>query len=205
GNGSYTASDRHAVAQRLRTARAELLLVANTPDGAGGYVFGGQGTTSAPFDPSGASPTYRPTAGEQTSGLDSSYATSQDGRVIFGDGGSPAGDIFSTLDTAIRLLEDPASIGTALSDGLQAAMKGIDSSQDRLLLARTRAGEQLRGIDVRERLLDSGALEARGQLSELVDVDYAAAISRFQGNQTALEAAMATYAKISRLSLFDYL
>src|SRR5690606_31477113 len=76
---------------------------------------------------------------------------------------------------------------------------------ERLLVTRTRAGEQLRAIDARERLLEGGEIEASGRLSGLVDVDYASAITRFQQNQTALEAAMATYSKVARLSLFDYL
>ena len=109
------------------------------------------------------------------------------------------------LGHAIVLLEDPAATGEALTTGLQTAMEGIDSAHERLLVSRTRAGEQLRALESRERLLDSGELEANGRLSDLVDLDYAAAISQVQNNQVALEAAMATYARISRLSLFDHL
>ena len=42
-------------------------------------------------------------------------------------------------------------------------------------------------------------------MSDLVDVDFAKAISDFQNNQTALSAAMKTYSQISKMSLFDYL
>ena len=207
GNGALAPADRTLLAQQLRGARDELLALANQRDGAGGYVFGGQGTRSAPFDAQALPvPTYRPTAGEQASGLDAAFATSQDGRAIFSGSGSDASpDIFQTLDAAVALLEDPASTGTALSEGVGTATEGIDSALERVSLQRTRVGEQLRALDSRDRLVESGAIEARGQLSELMDVDYAAAISQFQGNQTSLEAAMSTYAKISRLTLFDYL
>ncbi len=205
GNGTYGPSDRALIAQQLRATRDQLLALANQPDGAGGYVFGGQGTTRAPFDPSG-SPVVPPNAGEQSTGLGAAYTISQDGRAIFIDHAAPgAPSIFETLDDAIELLEDPASAGAVLSSGLSTAMNGVDSALDRLLLSRTRAGEQLRAVDARERLIESGDIEARGRLSELVDTDYAAAISRFQTNQTALEAAMATYAQVARLTLFDYL
>ena len=93
------------------------------------------------------------------------------------------------------------------ADGVSwaSASADLDVAHDRLLLGRTRAGEQLRALESRERLLENGELDAQGRLSDLVDLDYASAISQLQGEQLALEAAMATYAKVSRLSLFDYL
>ena len=54
-------------------------------------------------------------------------------------------------------------------------------------------------------MLESGELDARGRLSDLVDVDYADAISRFQNNRTTLEAAMTAYGQIARMTLFNYL
>ena len=39
----------------------------------------------------------------------------------------------------------------------------------------------------------------------LEHTDYAVVVSDMQTNQLAIEAAMRTYAQISRLSLFDYL
>lgn len=210
GNGALGPADRAMIAQQLKTTRDELLALANQRDGAGGFVFGGQGSTSAPFSGSAGAPSapdFLPNAGEQRTDIDASFTTSQDGRAIFmGTGGAGSSDdIFATLDKAIALLEDPSATGAALTSGLQTAMAGVDSSFDRLLLKRTQVGEQLRAIDGRERLLENGTIEARGRLSDLVEVDYAAAISQFQNNQTGLDAAMMTYAKISRLTLFDYL
>lgn len=206
GNGAASAADRALIAQKLRASRDELLAIANLRDGAGGYVFGGQGSTRAPFTGTGA-PAWLPNAGEQAAGADVPFTTSQDGRALFMDleAGGAAQSIFRTLDEAIALLGDPSASGAALGAGLGKALDGVDRAIGQLLVTRTRAGEQLRAIDARERLLESGEIEASGRLSGLVDVDYASAITRFQQNQTALEAAMATYAKIARLSLFDYL
>ncbi len=205
GNGAYGAGELALIGQQLRGVRDQLVSLANQRDGAGGYVFGGQGTTTPPFDPDGV-PIAPPNAGEQSTGLEVSYTTSQDGRAIFVDhaaAGTPT--VFATLDAVIALLEDPATTNAARTAGLQSAMDGIDSALERVLLARTRAGEQLRAIDAHESALESGELETRGRLSDLVDLDYAEAISSFHNNRTALDAAMATYAQIARLSLFDYL
>lgn len=206
GGGALGPSDRALIAQQLRGTREQLIALANSRDGVGGYVFGGQGAGSEPFDPATGAPRVPPNAGEQSTGLAATFTTSQDGSAIFVDHAAPgAPSVFDTLEDAIRLLEDPASTGAALATGLATAMGGVDAALERVLLGRTRAGEQLRALESRERLIESGDIEARGRLSELVDADYAAAISRFQNNQTALEAAMATYAQVSRLSLFDHI
>ncbi len=49
GNGTYTAKERSALALQLREVRSQLLNVANQQDGAGAFLFGGQGAQSAPF------------------------------------------------------------------------------------------------------------------------------------------------------------
>lgn len=49
GNGSYTSSEREALAVQLRQLRSQLLSVANQTDGNGGYLFGGQGANANPF------------------------------------------------------------------------------------------------------------------------------------------------------------
>ncbi len=206
GNGSLSDADRAMLAQKLRASRDELLAIANQRDGAGGYVFGGQGSTRAPFTDTGTL-AWLPNAGEQATGADVAFTTSQDGRAVFMDLGSAGApqSIFQTLDGAIAALETPGIGSAALSTALSGALDGVDGALERLLVTRARAGEQLRAIDARERLLENGEIEATGRLSGLVDVDYASAVTRFQHNQTALEAAMATYAKVARLSLFDYL
>lgn len=49
GNGSYSDSDRQTLAVALKEIRNQLLSVANRTDSAGGFVFGGQGSSSPPF------------------------------------------------------------------------------------------------------------------------------------------------------------
>jgi len=49
GNGSYSDSDRASLAVKLANIRTQLLTVANTSDGGGGFVFGGAGSSTSPF------------------------------------------------------------------------------------------------------------------------------------------------------------
>lgn len=206
GNGAYGPGERAQLAQRLRNTRDELLSIANMRDGAGAYVFAGQGSTTAPFSADG-SPSFLATAGEQTVGLDVSYATSHDGRAIFMDlsAGDARQSIFQTLDETITLLEDASADNATLRADLDKATSGVDSAIDTLLQHRTRAGEKLSSLESRERLLESGKLEAKTQLSSLQDLDYLKAISDFQNGQMGLNAAMQSYSSISKLTLFNYL
>lgn len=49
GNASYSDTERAGVANELTSLREQLFAVANRSDGAGTYLFGGQGTAQAPF------------------------------------------------------------------------------------------------------------------------------------------------------------
>jgi flagellar hook-associated protein 3 FlgL len=49
GNGSYTDAERANLGARIRGLRDQLLTIANRGDGAGGYLFGGQGSAVPPF------------------------------------------------------------------------------------------------------------------------------------------------------------
>ena len=49
GNGSYSLAERAAQAAQLTQYRSQLLALANQGNGAGGFLFGGQGATGAPF------------------------------------------------------------------------------------------------------------------------------------------------------------
>ena len=56
-----------------------------------------------------------------------------------------------------------------------------------------------------QQALESGSIDLASRLSDLVDVDFARAISDLNQHQTAADAAMKAYAQVARLSLFTYL
>ncbi len=206
GNGSLSAEDRGMLATQFRGYRDELLTLANRPDGAGGYVFGGQGTSSAPFV-DGASVTYQPQVGEQQVGLDADTPTSLDGRQTFMNipNGASTQSVFDLLDSALAVLQDPTATPATVTATVSSTLAGIDVAIDRASSKRTEVGEHLRALDSRNSLAQGSSIELASQMSDLVDVDFAKAISDFQNNQTAMSAAMKTYSQISKMSLFDYL
>ena len=113
--------------------------------------------------------------------------------------------VFDLISSAITLLEDPAATAATLQAGIKEGIDGMDAGIDRLQTVRTRIGENLRSVDSQTELNGDQADNLAARLSALVDVDYAKAISDFTTQQTALDAALKTYAQVAKMSLFDYL
>jgi len=204
GNGAVAPADRATYAAQLREMREQLLLVANRRDGADGFVFGGQGGTVAPIDPTGT--TYAPLAGAQQLGHDVTRPVSLDGRENFTEIRTATGteSIFVRLDVAIAALQDEALAQTDLAATVTGVIDSVDRAAARLSTTRTIVGERLRGLDAHEAALENGSIEAQTRLSSLVDLDFARGVSALLQHQTSYEAALKSYAQIARLSLFDY-
>ncbi|WP_280151247.1 flagellar hook-associated protein FlgL [Piscinibacter sp. XHJ-5] len=64
GSGSNGDAQRQAIALDLRGIRDQLLSIANRSDGADGFLFGGQGSSQAPFIDAPGAVQYRGTAGQ---------------------------------------------------------------------------------------------------------------------------------------------
>ena len=207
-NSTMTAADRASIASQIRGLRNELLSVANTRDGSGAFVFGGQGSRTAPFVETAGMVGYVADAGSQQVGQDTRVSTSLDGHATFmsiPDGAGGRHSVFDVLDAAVAALSNPAATTADINAAAQAALEGLDGGLASTSLARSNVGEQLRMIDQVEGSLDTSELDAQTRLSAIVDVDYAAAISEFAKVQTGLQAAMQTYAQLSSNSLFNYL
>jgi flagellar hook-associated protein 3 FlgL len=202
---TLSAADRASHAMALRQAREQLLSVANRADGSGGFVFGGQGSSSPPIPASGTD--YTPLAGTQLVGQEMANPVTLDGRENLTAVRTPTGteSIFARIDAAIAVLENPAAPTATISATVGGVIDSVDRSMDRLGSTRTMIGERLRAIDAHEQALESGSIEAQMRLSELVDIDFARAASNLAQSQTTFEAALKSYAQISRLSLFNFL
>jgi flagellar hook-associated protein 3 FlgL len=80
GNASYSDAERMSLANKLQGIRDQLLTIANRPDGAGGYLFSGQGSSSPPFLDQSSGVSYVGVAGQiQTGNLDN-FQLTVDGR-----------------------------------------------------------------------------------------------------------------------------
>jgi flagellar hook-associated protein 3 FlgL len=115
---------------------------------------------------------------------------------------------FQTLDDLAAALSTGAnnpSARSTVNTAVGSSLTQIDQALNQFINLRAEVGARLSTVD--------SAAETRSQLTEqigvslsdLQDVDYAAAISRMNQQLTGLQAAQAAYAKIAQLSLFNYL
>jgi len=204
-NPTLSASDRSNLATALQQMRTQLISVANRGDAVSGFVFGGQGTPTAPFAADGSGYTAQP--GSLKVGQALPAEVSLDGRGVFTDIPAPGGkeNIFSQLQAAVTLLQNPATTPQAAGAAARQAIDSVDRTLDRVCMARTQVGERLKAVDMHQQALESGSIDLASRLSDLVDVDFARAISDLNQHQTAADAAMKAYAQVARLSLFTYL
>ncbi len=83
GNASYTDAERQGLAQTLRQLRTELLGLANSPDGAGSFLFAGQGASSPPFIDAPGGVQFQGVSGSTEAGSSEPLPLSFDGRATW--------------------------------------------------------------------------------------------------------------------------
>lgn len=105
-----------------------------------------------------------------------------------------------------QLLESAASkTKSQLADGLATGMRSTSNGLDSILTTMASMGAESNGLDFRQETIDSDQLALESERSSYEDLDYAKAASDLARQQTALQASLQSFAKISGLSLFNYL
>jgi len=210
GNGSYSDSERATLAAAIRGLRNDLLSVANRTDGAGRYLFGGQGADTPPLVDAIGGVTYVAAAGELYTASGEATPLTVDGRAAWLQAPDPANpgstlSVFDVLDRVAGELATPGRDGTVVAQGVREGLGDIDALAENLSRYRSRTGESLRRTDDIEERLAQGKLDAQREQSRSEDLDMVAAISEFQARQTGYDAALRSYSIVQRMSLFDYL
>jgi flagellar hook-associated protein 3 FlgL len=122
----------------------------------------------------------------------------------------PKTDFFKTLDEIIKSVENyklypDASSGDARNVGIENAIAMMDDLQDHVYRAHSQVGVQTNALDnsiQRAGLLEISAMSLR---SSVVDTDLAEASLTLAKLNTNYEALLSTAAKVSQLSLVNYL
>ena len=117
-------------------------------------------------------------------------------------------DMFSTLQDVVSHLNGAGSSPTelaAFNNGMGRALNNIDGALGHVLDLRADVGVRLNHVDRQLDINDSFNLQLETTLSEIQDLDYAEAISRFNLQLTTLEASQQAYIKLQGLSLFNFL
>jgi flagellar hook-associated protein 3 FlgL len=111
--------------------------------------------------------------------------------------------IFTTIQNLVTALN--AGGGTPLANSVGIALTNLDQGINQLLSQRALVGTRLSEMDSLNSAGADVGLQYKSAISGLQDVDYAKAISDLTLEQTNLQAAQQSFAKITQSDLFSYL
>jgi flagellar hook-associated protein 3 FlgL len=117
-------------------------------------------------------------------------------------------DVFTTLSKLVdglNSLSDSADDKLRLRDLVSESLDNLDSAQTNISTVRAKIGARLNVLDSTSGLQDGVSLTNQKVLSQVQDLDYASAISQLNMENLTLQAAQQSFAKISGLSLFNFL
>ena len=103
----------------------------------------------------------------------------------------------------LKKLGDNSADRAVLADSLATTISILENAQTKLLDTQSSVGSRMNQIDATLSANQDFELVVRTALSELSDLDYAKAISQLTQESFVLEAAQTSFARISRMSLFD--
>jgi flagellar hook-associated protein 3 FlgL len=130
---------------------------------------------------------------------------------------TPGSDVFLRVvrddgkgrQVGVNFFEALKDLSDAIINGLPKDMdRGlgeIDILQQGISNATAQIGSDMSVVDMQNSVLDETTLRMKSTLSDVQDLDYTEAITRMNKDQLALEAAQSTFAKIAKLTLFNYI
>lgn len=186
--------------------------VTNSSGNIGYNVVGsvdGQIIPSPPLNAVNDAPDYVEDAAIQFNGVETAFTGSPADGDVFTVSPSVNQDVFSTVQKLVTALEMPTEDANVNeSDALNLinqSISEIDIAFDSITRVRTSIGARLKTIDDQATANEAYSIELTATLSEVRDLDIAAAAVELQSRLVALEAAQTTYTRIQRLSLFEFL
>ena len=205
-NDTLSDADRQSVAAELNGIYETLIGQANATDGNGRYIFGGYKDADTPFVRTPAGIEYEGDDNIRQQRIDATRLmdVSENGDSIFlRDANGDAANLFATFENALAALNNPDD--QDFRDTINASMRELDASLDNVLTRRASVGARLNELDVVDSVAGNRMLNYEQTLSDLVDLDYAEAISEYSLRQVGLQAAQKAFVDIKSMSLFDYL
>ena len=205
---TMSVADRKIIASEVTALRDQLLSLANAQDVSGNYVFSGSMVRDQPFTEDAAGNlVYQ---GDQNRMLvdvsdQRQLALNRPGNEVFSsviretDGVSERVGFFQVIDdfNAALLNQDSGQLQNSLAEVSELTLNMAVSIAD--------VGSRLRISELQTDSLADAKLRYQTLLSGAEDLDYVTAITQLTSEIMSLEAGQSSFAKISQLTLFDYI
>ena len=208
-NGTLSESDRLIVAQEVNSLRDAIFSLANTEDESGNFIFSGTAVEAPAFSKDTDGLIAYEGDQNQISVDISEYrkvSINRPGDAVFSsvsrtndDGDQEMVSFFAVISDFINALESGSE--SDLSQGLTE----VSVLADEMALSLADVGSRMNTVDSQRDILSEAKLRYQELLSNAEDLDYATAVTKLSAQVLSLEAAQASFAKISQLNLFNYL
>ncbi|MCQ8102554.1 flagellar hook-associated protein FlgL [Methylomonas sp. SURF-2] len=206
-NDSNNPENRKQTALEIAALNEHLMGLANTRNANGEYLFSGLKSNVPAFSVSAGEYAYdgEPESWRQIAiGPERTVTDADPGNRVFGDidtsGFLVPGSISNVFQAIARLSQDLQNNSPDRN-----SLTDLDEALKRFEITRASTGARLHALDSQENLNADYILQNQSTASDMGDLDYADALSRFALQQTSLQAAQQAFTKVQNLSLFNYL
>ena len=200
--------DKEILANEITSLSEELLSLANTQDANGNYVFAGSNVQAKAFDVNADGDIIY--QGDKTQ---TSVDISDQRRLVLNRAGD---EVFASVDRVVdgdtqdisffKVIDDFAqALAIDDEDALNLGLEEISSITEEMGASIADLGSRISTVNNQREILEDTNLRYQDLLSNAQDLDYATAVTKLSAELLSLEAAQASFAKISQLSLFNYI
>lgn len=117
----------------------------------------------------------------------------------------PQQNVATILNDMAQAITDPNLNAKQLDQAIEFGLADLASAENSLGSARAKIGSRMNSAETAIFTNNDFEIANKETRSHIQDVDYAEAMTELTKQDTALQAAQATFTRITRLSLFDYL
>ena len=195
-NGTLSASDRGAIQSEINQIQQHVLDLTNSKYGAY-FLFSGTRTDQKGYtqaNPSTTAGAYQGNSAQVLREISPGVTV-----AINVDPTSTFDPVF----TALNQLQ--TGLTTSDTTTLENSLASFDTALDSVSTARGQLGARVNRLDAQKQRQDSVSVNLTGLLSNVKDVDMAAAITNFSTAQTVFQASLKASAQSMQLSLLDFL
>ena len=197
-SGTSDATTRSNVVSQLTTLREQLADMGNTQY-LGQYIFSGSATATQPFDKTVGATGYNGNTDVNSIAIDSS-ATEQM---------NITGDRVLTSTTGVNILQTMDNLITAVSTNnvtaIQTGAQDLETGADQVTNLQTEVASRLTRLDGATNMLSITKNTLENIIGNIQNADYTKLGVELNLKNTALQASLSATAKISQLSLLDYM
>lgn len=208
-NDTMSPANRQALGVELQGLRDQMLSMANAQDSKGNYLFSGSRLNKAAYVQNSAGEiNYQ---GDQTRihvqvGDQRSVALNRSGTDAFvsvqrtdAQGQQTHREFFGAIDDLITGMNktDRTAIQRGIND-MDTLLQGVG-------MAQASVGTDLNVVEQQTQVIDDTKLTLKTTLSNVEDLDMAAAITKMNKQMLSLQASQSSFAKISQLNLFNFI